>query len=383
MEGDDQQSQIIRGLSQRISQRRTPVQAMRFDAAFLAACERGDVRYVTEALTQIADGLRTHEITEALKRAAKGERRDIINLLAPVAPSDAVRGAVIAATGYGSNVALAALLDTPGAADLAGADLHMALQSAVMKALDTAESRAAVDSNPQVRRDRVAAVTLLLERGAAVETDNVSLLRHVMFEAQYQRLLNDGERDRQEMAFLLFDLLLDGGGDANWVRKGRPSPTLAGPHAGGFTAVNYTLPGPHAAWFTLLDYACRRRDSEEFDPRLAASLIDHGADVNRMIGGRTCLLEAIAEGNFDVVQFLLGRGTNLIRVIHKLPELCCRDGRHVPPGTWHPEMRALFAPHVRSHVDGLLLEWLEHLGKELDRGHLTWLTPCVCEYCCF
>ena len=368
MEGDDQQSQIIRGLSQRLSQRRTPVQAMRFDAAFLAACERGDVRYVTEALTQIADGLRTHEITEALKRAAKGERRDIIHLLAPVAPSAAVRGAVIAATGYGSNVALAALLDTPGAADLAGADLHMALQSSVMKALDTAESRAAVDSNPQVRRDRVAAVTLLLERGAAVETDNVSLLRHVMFEAQYQRLLNDGERDRQEMAFLLFDLLLDGGGDANWVRKGRSSPTL---------------PGPHAAWFTLLDYACRTNFDQEFDPRLAASLMDHGADVNRMIGGRTCLLEAIAEGNFDVVQFLLGRGTNLIRVIHKLPELCVRDGRHVPPGTWHPEMRALFAPHVRSHVDGLLLEWLEHLGKELDRGHLTWLTPRVCEYYCF
>ena len=363
MEGDDQQSQIIRGLSQRLSQRRTPVQAMRFDAAFLAACERGDVRYVTEALTQIADGLRTHEITEALKRAAKGERRDIIHLLAPVAPSAAVRGAVIAATGYGSNVALAALLDTPGAADLAGADLHMALQSAVMKALDTAESRASVDSNPQVRRDRVAAVTLLLERGAAVEAGNESLVKEVMFEAQWAS--NHGETDRQEMAFLLFGLLLDGGGDANWVYKGRPSPEF---------------PGPYDKWFTLLDYAC---SSEEFDPRLAASLMDHGADVNRMIGGRTCLLEAIAEGNFDVVQFLLGRGTNLIRVIHKLPELCVRDGRHVPPGTWHPEMRALFAPHVRSHVDGLLLEWLEHLGKELDRGHLTWLTPRVCEYCYF
>ena len=74
MEGDDQQSQIIQMLSQR---RTAPVQAMRFDAAFLAACERGDVPYVTEALTQIADGLRTHEITEALKRAAKGERRDL------------------------------------------------------------------------------------------------------------------------------------------------------------------------------------------------------------------------------------------------------------------------------------------------------------------
>ena len=58
-----------------------------------------------EALTQIAD---THEITEALKRAAKGERRDIIKILAPVAPSAAVRGAVIAATGYG----VSALLET-------------------------------------------------------------------------------------------------------------------------------------------------------------------------------------------------------------------------------------------------------------------------------
>ena len=333
---------------------------------FLNACECGDVGYVTEKLPYFSEAFMLHEITEALKRAAKGEHGDIINLLAQVAPRDAIRGAVIAATGYGSNMALAALLDTPGAADLAGADLHTALQSAVMKALDTVDSRAAVDSNPQVRRDRVAAVSLLLERGAAVEAGNESLVKEVMFEAQWAS--NHGETDRQEMAFLLFGLLLDGGGDANWVYKGRPSPTL---------------PGPHAAWFTLLDYACRTNFDQEFDPRLAASLIDHGADVNRMIGGRTCLLEAIAEGNFDVVQFLLGRGTNLIRVIHKLPELCVRDGRHVPPGTWHPEMRALFAPHVRSHVDGLLLEWLEHLGKELDRGHLTWLTPRVCEYCYF
>ena len=86
---------------------------MRFDAAFLAACERGDVRYVTEALTQIADGLRTHEITEALKRAAKGERRDIINLLAP----STARGASGDRYRLWLQLALAALLDTPGAAD--------------------------------------------------------------------------------------------------------------------------------------------------------------------------------------------------------------------------------------------------------------------------
>ena len=129
------------------------------------------------------------------------------------------------------------------------------------------------------QRDRVAAVTLLLERGAAVETDNVSLLRHVMFEAQYQRLLNDGERQAQDGLFAIRIPSSDGGGDANWVRKGGLSPTLA-----------TTTPGP-----TLPGLRCLTMLAAGVDPRLAASLIDHGADVNRMIGGRTCLLEAIAE----------------------------------------------------------------------------------------
>ena len=92
------------------------------------------------------------------------------------------------------------------------------------------------------------------------------------------------------MAFLLFDLP-----PSTATRQLGGAPQKQGGSS------KSRRPGPHAAWFTLLDY--RARGSRSKSP--AGGFSDRSRRrVNRMIGPRS---RAIAEGNFDVVQFLLGR----------------------------------------------------------------------------
>ena len=104
-------------------------------------------------------------------------------------------------------------------------------------------------------------------------------------------------------------------------------------HAGGFTAANFTT-----AWFTLLD---RRGVTAKNLISAAASLIDHGADVNRMIaGGHAC------------------RGSDQE---FRPPTSCglytsCQTTRWAPrAGTWHPEMHSSNVPRKTLPQSGLEL----------------------------